>query len=496
MIIQQGKRGTTVKLLLQVALIFAKRGMVWIIGLLFCQLAVAGNMAALSQQINALIARDSTQGLVGIAVADGKSGNIIYRYRGSSRFVPASNMKVFTAAAALYQLGSDYRFHTKIAVGQQQFKQGVVNGNLYIIFSGDPTLKVKMLQQMIKTLHKQGVRQITGNVMIDGSRFRSPNYAPGWTWNSINWYYSAPITAVALNQNFIVVKMLATRRIGAPTAVKVTGYSSYFPVSANVVAASQQTANHSCSLLLRASRTNHLYFNGCWPARKDDSVLKIAIKNPQRFAQGVVAAALKSNHIQLQGQVVGGKAPTGLQTLVNHSSPPLSAMTKTMLKHSNNFYAGVLIKTLGAVYYQRGDFQNGVRAEKAILKQHAAINLKGTPIFDGSGQSYYNRIQPQQFVNLLYHISRAKIYSTFYRALPISGIDGTLAYRMGGKSRLLRKVHAKTGTLSAGHVTLAGYVTAADGRRLIISIMVNNAINLRHARTFQDRVIALLYKYY
>ncbi len=484
------------KSLLQGTLVFAKRGMICIIALLFCQVAEAANIAALNQQVNALVARDRTQGLVGIAVADGRSGNIIYRYRGSSRFVPASNMKVFTAAAALYQLGSNYRFHTKIAVSQQQFKQGIVNGNLYIIFSGDPTLKVKMLQQMIKTLHKQGVRQITGNVIIDGSRFRPPNYAPGWTWNSINWYYSAPITAVALNQNFIVVKMLATRRIGAPTAVKVAGYGSYFPVSANVVAASQQAANHSCSLLLRASRTNHLYFNGCWPARKDDSVLKIAIKNPQRFAQGVVADALKNSRIQLQGQVIGGQAPMGLKTLVDHSSPPLSAMTKTMLKHSNNFYAGVLIKTLGAVYFQHGDFQNGVRAEKAILKQHAGINLKGTPIFDGSGQSYYNRIQPQQFVNLLYHISQAKIYNTFYQALPISGIDGTLAYRMGGKSRLLRKVHAKTGTLSAGHVTLAGYVTAADGRRLIISIMVNNALNLRHARAFQDKVIALLYKYY
>ncbi|MEM9243520.1 MAG: D-alanyl-D-alanine carboxypeptidase/D-alanyl-D-alanine-endopeptidase [Pseudomonadota bacterium] len=447
---------------------------------------------SLDKSVSTLISKYIPNATVGISVADDQSGKIIYGKNSSQRFVPASNMKLFTAASALFTLKSSYRFDTTVAAEAKTIKDGVLHGNLYITFTGDPSLTSTDLRLLLKQLKSKGIDEIQGDVVLDGSRFAGRDYAEGWTQDSINWSYSAPITAISLNQNKFAITLKATSKIGSVIPARVAGYGNYFPVSSTVVAATQQQAADQCSFISNMGMTNRVTLGGCWPALKDDSVLSMAIRNPALFVRQLVANILSSNGIKLTGKTIIGKAPTNLTTLVRHRSAPLAELVKTMLKHSNNFYAGCFIKSVGADYYGTGTFANGVLAEKKLLTDKAGVDFKQMTIFDGSGQSYYDYLQPRQIVRLLYRVDHSPIKSDFYRALPIAGQDGTLAYRMGN---IRGRVHAKTGTLGAGHSSLSGYVINVQGKKLVFSILVNNALSINRARQFQNALVTLLYHY-
>jgi D-alanyl-D-alanine carboxypeptidase/D-alanyl-D-alanine-endopeptidase (penicillin-binding protein 4) len=459
--------------------------------LCFSLLSIAAKAGSLDQQISQILnSKDGTSGFISIAVADGSNGQIIYNYHDDRRMVPASNLKLFIAAATLLSFGSDYRFTTSIAINPQQLKNGILKGNLYIRFVGDPSFTTDDLDQLLTRLKSKGINQIDGNIIIDNSRFAGPNYAFGWTQNDINWYYSAPITAVTLNENTFSVALLATLQIGVPTAAKVYRYADYIPLSNQLVSASQQQASHDCSLIIKMNEQNHLFLLGCWPARKDNSILSLAVKNPTRLAEALIKDKLASSKITFTGKMLIGKTPQGFSTIASHQSVPLSRLINKMLKHSDNFYAECLTKALASKYYAIGNFQNGVLAEKKILSKQAGLDFSHMNLFDGSGQSYYDHIQAKQMVKLLYAMSQSPIANTYYQSLPIVGVDGTMIYRM---VNLRGKIHVKNGTMRAGNYTISGYMTTAYGKKLIFSILINNSGSISHARALQDKIVNALY---
>jgi serine-type D-Ala-D-Ala carboxypeptidase/endopeptidase (penicillin-binding protein 4) len=457
----------------------------------FCSTVFATTSSFLQKNITSIINRHVKHGFVGVAVADKRTGQIIYSNNGSRYFRPASNMKVFTAAAAFYQLGPNYHFHTTIAINPKELQGGVLHGDLYIKFVGDPSFTIHDLTNMLAMLKQHGVKQIDGNIVFDTNQFLPPNYAPGWTINDMNWSYSAPITAVTLNENAVTISFLANHKIGSPIKVMPGPYAKFISIISGIRAVSQQEANGQCQLNTRMDQQNRFYLGGCWPALKDNSVLRFAVTNPTLWVENITRHLLTSDGVAVQGHFVTGNMPSGLTTVADHASQPLSALIGHMLKVSDNFYADCLLKTLGAVYYHRGDFQNGVRAMQAILAAKAHLTFDHHVMFDGSGQSYYNFISPQQMVKLLYQVSQASFFKAFYNDLAISGIDGTIRYRMSGKG-LLGKVHAKTGTFQAGGSALSGYVQAANGHTLIFSILTNNIPNVHVARQAEDAIVGIL----
>jgi len=424
----------------------------------------------MKKKINQLLKKQPCA-IQAIVVTDARTGKLIDNYHGNYRLTPASNMKLFTAAAALYRLGSHYAFLTTLSI-QPYVNDGILNGNVYITFSGDPTLSTHNLKQLITVLKQKHIKMIHGNVIIDGSRFRSPDYATGWTQNSINWYYSAPITAISVNQNKVHLTLSATKKIGDQVKAIVHPYNQFIKVKDQITATSLKDSNQHCSLLIDMNQHNQLSLGGCWPTLRSASNLSIAIKNPALFVSSLIRQLLNDNHIELQGRVLQGITPNhGLIIIAKHQSSPLINIVATMLKQSNNFYAGSLIKTIGAYDYHVGNFNNGILAEKKILKKYTHVNFTHLSIFDGSGQSYYDHLQAKQIVTLLYDIYHSKIHRLFYNALAISGQkSGTLMYRMGNKS-LRGHVHAKTGSMYAGNSSLSGYIYTAKRRLLIFSIL-------------------------
>ena len=457
----------------------------------FVSTVLAATNSFLQQNIPAIINRYVAHGFVGVTVADKSTGQVIYDENGSRYFRPASNMKVFTAAAAFYQLGPNYRFHTIMSMNAKNLQNGVLHGDLYVKFVGDPSFNIHDLTNMLAMLKQRGIKQIAGNIVFDTSQFQPPNYAPGWTINDMNWSYSAPITAVTLNENAVTISFLANHTVGSSIKVMPGPYAKFISIIPEIRAASQQEANGQCQLNMRMDQQNHFYLGGCWPALKDNSVLQFAVANPTLWVENITQHLLTADGIALEGHMVTGNMPAGLTVIADHASQPLSVLIGHMLKVSDNFYADCLLKTLGAVYYRHGDFQNGVRALQTILSSHAHLTFDQHIMFDGSGQSYYNFISPQQMVKLLYQISTAPFFKVFYHDLAISGVDGTIRYRMGSK-HLLGKVHAKTGTFQAGGSALSGYVRVANGHTLIFSILTNNIPNVHVARQAEDAIVGVL----
>ena len=148
-------------------------------------------------------------------------------YHSQQMALPASTQKVLTALAALLQLGPDYRFTTTLE-SQGDISDGVLRGNLIARFGGDPTFKRQSLRNMVAILKKQGVRQITGDVLVDTSVFASHDKAPGWPWNDLTQCFSAPPAAAIVDRNCFSVSLYSAPNPGDMAFIRV---ASYYPVN-------------------------------------------------------------------------------------------------------------------------------------------------------------------------------------------------------------------------------------------------------------------------
>jgi D-alanyl-D-alanine carboxypeptidase/D-alanyl-D-alanine-endopeptidase (penicillin-binding protein 4) len=375
-------------------------------------------LANVNSQVNDAIAHLGRGIQVGVQVST-LSGSSVYSYNAHSQLTPASTLKIYTAEAALLYLGPQYTFSTRLLSSSTLVKQGVLQGDLYLEYSGDPTLTVNHLNQMIRTLKTMGVNQIQGNVYSDGSAYDQNNIPAGWNKNDLLTCWSAPINAVMINANCMEYMV---------------------------------------------SQTIHSY-----PARP----IGESIANPELYSLDVVRSLLQKNNIHLNGSVLSGSVIPGLKLIAVHNSAPLTKLVISMLKKSDDVIAETIFKKLGEVYsHQSGSWKNGEAAVKAIIKGQLHVDISDSVLIDGSGLSHYNVSSPDEFVAVL----RAAFYNRatskyFIEALPVGGIDGTLKSRL--KSYFTHgKVFAKTGTIS-GVNCLSGYLKTKHHGVLVFSIMIN-----------------------
>ena len=163
--------------------------------------------------------------------------------------------------------------------------------------------------------------------------------------------------------------------------------------------------------------------------------------------------------------------PMQLDTIFVFTSLPLRDILPALQKKSQNQIGEILLRTIGL---ERAALGTAATARKIVGQQLLAWDVQpdGFVIRDGSGLSDLDLLTPETIVRVLDRIQRDTAFATFYNSLPIAGIDGTLDKRMKG-TPAEGNVRAKTGTLSKAR-NLSGYVTTADGERLIFSILANN----------------------
>ena len=407
---------------------------------------------------------------IGAVVIDLNTGETLYQRNPTRSFVPASNMKLFSDAAALMALGPDYRFKSQLTTDATLLDNGVLNGSLYLHLPGDPSLTQANLDTLLAQLPKWGVKRIQGNVILVSNNSSVNAYAPGRMASDNKYSYGAPVAPLVLDENRLTVTVNPAYRAGSAAFVELSSLKDILSINNHVKTAPSTT---SCGVSFNMDSDNHLTVNGCVGVGQWAIQQRIPIPNPLRYAQDLVRSHLANLNIQLDGHVELGKAPSSSLLLSSHVSKPITQLMADTLKPSDNLYADSLF--LHAAAKLNGAPLNWPQAQpivKNFLQQQTGISLQSAVLTDGSGLSRQDLLTAQQTVDLLRFLhNRFPLAYEYIAALPIAGTDGTLRRRFRKPSQrgLLR---AKTGTMT-GVLSLSGYLYTANSHTLAFAIFIN-----------------------
>ncbi|KTD59622.1 D-alanyl-D-alanine carboxypeptidase/D-alanyl-D-alanine-endopeptidase [Legionella sainthelensi] len=441
-----------------------------LISAFFVTLSSVSQSARIQNEVDKLINQINPNVNLGAVVIDLTSGETLYRRNAGRLYIPASNMKLFSEAAALMVLGPDYHFKNQLSVGAGKIQQGILQGNVYLQLSGDPSFSRHDLKKLLSSLKELNINTIQGNLYIDSNVAGVNPYPPGWLTSDLAYSYGAPNAPVMLDANRLTVTVNPGARTGDPAVVEVDDGGG--KISLNNQATTKAKAQ-GCGVGFSLDKENHLTVRGCVGVGQWAVQQRMAIKNPLMYAQAMIQSQLAKEHIQLNGQVQLGKTPGNSLLIATQYSKPVSELMADTLKPSDNLYADSLY--LHAAAKLNGSPVNWQSAQpiiKSFLQSQTGIDFTNAILTDGSGLSRYSLVTPEQTISLLKFLyQRFPLSYEYIAALPISGRDGTLQKRFHIPSQQ-GFVRAKTGTM-VGINSLSGYLYAANGHTLAFALYVN-----------------------
>jgi serine-type D-Ala-D-Ala carboxypeptidase/endopeptidase (penicillin-binding protein 4) len=435
----------------------------------------------------------------GILIVDADSGDTLYSHNAGKLFLPASNMKIITSSVALAQLGPDYQFRTTF-VTRRRPVHGVINGDLVVIGRGDPTISDHMardatlpLKAIADSLANHGIRRITGHIVPGGDAFSDANAGYGWDWDDLSQPYGAGVDELMFNEGFTTITVHGGDRPGAPVRLSSAPATSY-PLLRNHARTVRLTGDGPAPSITvnYDSAGGALVIDGTVPA--GDSVeVPIAYHDQAAAYLSALADAMTARGIRLRPRAAEATAVDSgpwLDTLFTIESPPLREILPPLLKPSQNQIAEILLKTIGLERTGVGTADSGARVVQTALLNWGA-EPDGFVIHDGSGLSRHDYLSPETIVRTLMAMRRDTAFQVFYSALPVAGVDGTIADRMRG-TVAAGNVRAKTGFVDKAR-SLSGYVTTADGVPLVFSFLCNNwTTSVHEVERVQDEIAVRL----
>ncbi|HSP87253.1 MAG TPA: D-alanyl-D-alanine carboxypeptidase/D-alanyl-D-alanine-endopeptidase, partial [Ignavibacteriaceae bacterium] len=423
-------------------------------------------------------------------------GEYFYKRNEDKLFRPASNMKLFTTAAGLILLGTEYKFSTSLLMNGT-LDGSILKGNLIIQGGGDPTISgrfhngdiYKVFNDWADSLLAIGIDEIEGNIIGDDNLFDDVGLGNGWSWDYETYWFSAPSGAISFNDNCVDI-VVSVDTINYSPKINILPDTKYVTLVNDVSVVSKDTV---ASLDVHRERgTNIINVFGTIRNRRDSIKTYATVNNPTQYAMVVLKEVLERKGIKIKGYAIDIDDVeesidfSKMDLLFVHYSPPLKDIVKVINKNSQNFFAEQLLKTIGLEEEGYGTIDNGVKAVSNLLKE-MGINPEGLIMVDGSGLSQLNLVSPRHIVSLLNYIFTSNYYIPFYNSLPIAGIDGTLGTRMKS-SRAENNVRAKTGYLAYGR-SLSGFAYTGDNEPVAFSIIANNfTVPVKLAENIQDLV--------
>jgi D-alanyl-D-alanine carboxypeptidase/D-alanyl-D-alanine-endopeptidase (penicillin-binding protein 4) len=364
------------------------------------------------KQITEIISEIPNGTKIGMMVYNPLTQDTLIKINHTQKMIPASNIKLFTTAVALETMGGDFLLSTKILSDDKDFTDGRIDGNIYIKGFGNATFETEDLDSLAAGLYKSGLRQITGNVIGDDTYFDNVYARDDWITEERANVNLPPISALVIDRNRTTIQKKRRGR-----------YRTYF----------------------------------------------VSVENPPLFAAKKFRDKLISLGIEVKGSVKSEQAPLDAK-VISESSISLREVLKLINKHSDNFLAECLFKSIGAVY--SGKQGNSLFSTQAIISyiRDNGIYSEGTQVVDGSGISRFDEVTVGALTGLLEQVYfDINHFEDFYNSLSIAGVDGTLEDRLTG-TLAENNFRGKTGTLN-GISSLSGYLTTADGDDLIVCIM-------------------------
>ncbi len=428
---------------------------------------------ALRKTMDSVIERTTLKNArVTVLVRSLDDGAIVFSRDPDELLNPASNVKLFTAAAALSRLGTEYRFETEFLV-DQDFKDGKAK-TLYVRGRGDPSINTDRLYGMVSELSHAGLKEVQ-ELVVDDSWFDGERSAPGFDQEYGDKAYLSPTGALSLNWNTVGVYLRPAENPGTRASIEVEPPSEYFVVEGEVATGTRTQRRFTVSSSIDKDRVRQkIEANGVVPVDKGVWSSWKKIDQPALYFGFTLKALLQQRGIKVKGKLRPGVVPSGQKLLYTAQSDTLDIVLKKLNKHSSNFVAEQLIKTLGAEGRGApGSHAKGIDVVEDFLEREVGIP-RGTYVMkNGSGLNDANLFSAAQTTRLLVHMmDRFQVMPEFVSSVGIAGKDGTLKYRFEG-SDAVGKLRAKTGTLETVSA-LSGYVESVGKERFVFSIMVND----------------------
>jgi D-alanyl-D-alanine carboxypeptidase/D-alanyl-D-alanine-endopeptidase (penicillin-binding protein 4) len=435
--------------------------------------------APLQQRVEARLAEAGAGVRFGLVVA-AEDGTEIVAMMPEGRFIPASNTKMFTTAAAFQTLDG---VETPDAAGGAAVR--LEGGDLVLEGRGDarlsaaPDCLTNCLAALADAVAARTKR--VHHVIGDDSLFPDQRWSPGMSWNNLATRSGTATSALTVDDNELLVRVLAT----APGQPPKLDFLPYYTVDNRAVTLAAGAASLSFD---RLPGSRHVRLSGTVPAGAEGQLLRLAIDDPAHYAAWRLKAMLEARGVKVSGEVLAQHRPAQrlddpalragappprpprAQPLASLVPPPLAEDIALTNKVSQNLHAELLLRRVG-LKEGTGSLQDGLAAVRAMLAE-AGVPRAQYDFSDGSGMSTYNRLSPRGVVTFLRWASAQPWGAAWRAGLPVAGIDGTLARRFKG-GPLEGKLFAKTGSLNATNA-LSGYLVAKSGRVLTFSAFAND----------------------
>lgn len=431
--------------------------------------------AGLAAAVEAVTNRPQfSRGRWGILIQSLSASPPLYSRDAQKYFVPASNMKLLTTAAALHQLGSKFRIRTSV--------YGIGDG-LRVVGRGDPSLSDAQLKELAQQLSRRGIRQVS-QVIAEDDYFRGSGVNPSWEWEDVQADYGAPVNSLILNQNAVNLTLLP-QTVGQPVRVSWADptEATRWRIENDSVTTSTEPPFINVSRDLQGAV---LKVTGQLSVNSEPEPVALAVLDPgeqflRHFRRALAAEGIKETaDIRSSTQIsklinveLRGAAVTELAAV---ESPPLSELLVETNQNSNNLYAEALLRSLGAkaskITVSNSTDEVGLRVVKATLTE-LGVDPAGYVMADGSGLSRHNLVSPEAIAQTLRAMAKSPEAAVYRASLPVAGISGTLQNRFRD-SPAQGIVQAKTGTMS-GIVALSGYLDPPKYEPLVFSIIVNQS---------------------
>jgi PBP4 family serine-type D-alanyl-D-alanine carboxypeptidase len=450
--------------------------------------------------------RHSTWGLL---VGDAKTGQALVSQNPLELFTPGSTLKLYSAAVALHDYGASHRFKTPV-YRTGNVRRGVLNGNLVLVASGDfsfglrdrpngtqaynsapqldhsdadgapgPTLvphsnPLAGVEQLARQVRAAGIRKVNGNVVIDDRLF---NTYTGWP--------DGVMSPIGINENFLDITATPTRS-GKAARISYRPRTAAWHVRSTVKTLARGSAP---SWQVTQTGPREVTVSGAVPAGAGPLLQVFFIPHPADFARTAFIEALRRAGVSVAASSVGpnprnllprSRAYPASHRVALRVSAPLSQIVKVILKVSANRGADLLVCLVAAKHGKRNCPDGLVYLQKNAASLGSPPNV--TFAFDGGGSDDRDRINPIAITTFLRRVLLQPYGAAFRSALPVVGVNGTLA-QLGKGTPSVGKIEAKPGNRVAfatpalgiaGASNLVGYITAKSGRTLVFANLINN----------------------